>query len=298
VWADHLLPLLKCKEAARLGGTCKALRAVVREHLSGDLGRVHPMKLRAALTTFPMATMVELDGPANEYYDDTRKQEMDALVEWMREGGHGRCLRTVRARHATNYSAHHAIQTALRGGLLPSLQGVDANLHKYAGQKSLEEGLFRGIHELRLHVEQANMTINGHDEFEWQLAALGLVRQLPALAKLEVFLGGSGGLGLYEWPSFIPPSLKTLRIGVARNAHCPGKDLLRALPGMLGTSGARLDRLEVVISSDLALVDGGLTHITQALRCCDPTVRGFRLATEGPTTRNGMVCTVERRNLL
>jgi hypothetical protein len=38
VWEDHLLPLLTCKDAARLGCTCKALRGVVREHFSGDLG--------------------------------------------------------------------------------------------------------------------------------------------------------------------------------------------------------------------------------------------------------------------
>jgi hypothetical protein len=38
VWEDHLLPLLTCKDAARLGCTCKALRGVVREHFRGDLG--------------------------------------------------------------------------------------------------------------------------------------------------------------------------------------------------------------------------------------------------------------------
>jgi hypothetical protein len=39
VWEDHLLPLLTCKDAARLGCTCKALRGVVREHFK-DLGTI------------------------------------------------------------------------------------------------------------------------------------------------------------------------------------------------------------------------------------------------------------------
>jgi hypothetical protein len=55
---DHMLPLLTCKDAARLGCTCKALRGVVREHYRGDLGLIKLKELRAALTTFPRARSV------------------------------------------------------------------------------------------------------------------------------------------------------------------------------------------------------------------------------------------------
>jgi hypothetical protein len=54
VWEDHLLTLLTCKDAVRLGCTCKALKGVVREHFK-DLGRIKLEKLQAALTTFPNA---------------------------------------------------------------------------------------------------------------------------------------------------------------------------------------------------------------------------------------------------
>jgi hypothetical protein len=32
LWEDHLLPLLTCKEAGRMGRTCKALRGLACEH--------------------------------------------------------------------------------------------------------------------------------------------------------------------------------------------------------------------------------------------------------------------------
>jgi hypothetical protein len=54
VWGERLLPLLTCKDAARLGRTCKALRGVVREHFK-DLGGIKLNRLQAALTTFPRA---------------------------------------------------------------------------------------------------------------------------------------------------------------------------------------------------------------------------------------------------
>jgi hypothetical protein len=58
-WANHLLPLLTCKDAARLACTCKAVRGVVREHFK-DLGRIEFEQLRAALTTFPRARAVAI----------------------------------------------------------------------------------------------------------------------------------------------------------------------------------------------------------------------------------------------
>jgi hypothetical protein len=96
----------------------------------------------------------------------------------------------------------------------------------------------------------------------------------PCLAKLELFTYGHGAPPV-EWPPFIPPSLKTLRIRA--DDYRPG--VLRALPGMLGASGAALERLEVRLSS--LTDDDGLVHVAQALRCCSPTLKGFKLSSSG-----------------
>jgi hypothetical protein len=109
-----------------------------------------------------------------------------------------------------------------------------------------------------------------------QLAALGLVRQLPALAtlELEVWTFGDGrGDNAVQWPRFIPPSLKTLRID---QKHCRYPQL-RPLPGMLGASGAALQRLEVLLPRDFYDVGDGLVHLAQALRCCSPTLKALHL---------------------
>jgi hypothetical protein len=79
VWEDHLLPLLTCKEAARLGSTCRALREVVREHYVGDLVRG---SMTPALRTFPRARSLE------PYCDYIRGAEQtEALVKWLLRGG-------------------------------------------------------------------------------------------------------------------------------------------------------------------------------------------------------------------
>jgi hypothetical protein len=49
---------------------------------------------------------------------------------------------------------------------------------------------------------------------------------------------------------------------------------------MLEASGARLERLEIVLHSAFrALGDDGLVHVAQALRCCSPTLKSFFLST-------------------
>jgi hypothetical protein len=115
------------------------------------------------------------------------------------------------------------------------------------------------VHKLRLWIE-------GTYDLEAQLAALGLVRQMPALARLEVEVLGHKFIPV-EWPPSIPPSLKALSID-ASDGESLGQSLLRALPGMLGASGAALDRLEVQISSDLSAWGEGPAHVVETLRCC------------------------------
>jgi hypothetical protein len=117
------------------------------------------------------------------------------------------------------------------------------------------------------------------DEFadvEPQLAALGLVRQLPALTKLEVQVHGDCQDDPVQWPPFIPPALKTLSLEM-RQGEAPTHEslLLQALPGMLEASGARLERLEIHLPSEPQAIGDGLVHLAQALRCCSPTLQDF-----------------------
>jgi hypothetical protein len=93
------------------------------------------------------------------------------------------------------------------------------------------------------------------------------VGQLPALAVLKLTV--STELGIEEpvqWPPFIPPS---------PSVH----SVLQALPGMLGASGARLDRLEVLVPDHIPSTIFCLRHVAQALRCCSSTIKAFLLAT-------------------
>jgi hypothetical protein len=136
------------------------------------------------------------------------------------------------------------------------------------------------MHELRLNLETS-------EGLGPQLAALGLVRQLPALATLEVTVStqdhDDNDDDEVQWPPFTPPSLKTLRLNSDRFPGCDdplGRSLRAALPGVLEASGARLERLEVTLPSHFTAIGDGLVHLAQALRCCSPTLKAFHLSTE------------------
>jgi hypothetical protein len=103
------------------------------------------------------------------------------------------------------------------------------------------------------------------------------VRQLPALATLDVH-ASFGPDHPVEWPPFIPPTLKALSIDVS-GFGAATESLLRALPGMLGASGARLERLEIEIPDTFEELGDGLVHVAQVLRCCSATLKDFRLRT-------------------
>jgi hypothetical protein len=175
--------------------------------------------------------------------------------------------------------ANSMVHAALRGGALPSLRRVAVDL-SYDGNRAFFSGALLGaMQELHLNIKYPG----DPDDLEPQLAALGLVRQLPALA--ELVLEVSIDLGLRDvdvtWPPFIPPSLKALSI-VTDDDGLLSRSLVRALPGLLESSGARLDRLEIRIPSCVKAIAGGLVHVAQALRCCSPTLKIFRLlAREG-----------------
>jgi hypothetical protein len=264
IWGDHKLPLQTCKDAARLGATCKALRGVVREHLKA-IGRIYLGKLQGALTAFPEARTVELYVriPTNE-----------ALVQGVLQGGRGRGLEAVTLEMVNSYGFREDfLHRALRAGALPSLKSLAACLKYPDHRASLTEGLVAGMHELRLSVEC--MSSMGA-----QLAALGLVRQLPALAKLEISVCMFNFFARpVQWPPFIPPSLKALCIRTSNKTARADECLLRALPGMLAASGAQLECLEVILSSNFKHIGDVLVYVAQALRCSSPTLKEFLLKT-------------------
>jgi hypothetical protein len=279
VWEDHLLPMLRSRNAARLGSTCKALREVVREHFR-DLGSIRFGRLRAALTTFPRAQSMATDPDRREHLDEAQIQ---SLVAWLTEGGHGRGITTMTTTAHCN-GANELIHAALRRGALPSLKGVAADLMS-ANQDLLTGGFLGPMHELRVKADCS------YGEGE-QLELLAMVRQLPALAKLEVEMCNEHGdeddvvLG---YP-FIPPSLTALRINLEPLHRDPSITyfFLRDLPDMLGASGARLERLELEMPRRFDCLADVLVHVAQAVRCCSPTLKDFRLSVrnEIPTRRD------------
>jgi hypothetical protein len=251
---------------------------VVRERWGGNVGTIKVDKLRAALTTFPRARSATVE----EARVDGWRSE--ALVQWLREGGRGGYLEriTVEGQSLGGWGlARRFIHEALQAGALPSLKRLDASLEYENQRASLTGGFLGGMHELR----QAFDRRGSYAEVERQLAALGLVRQLPALATFELLVWypeDGNHIPVPQWPSFIPPSLRALRIAVPRGEP-PSEPLLRALPGMLEASGARLELLEVIISHRFSGMGDGLVHVAQALRCCSPTLKGFSLSTGYPT---------------
>jgi hypothetical protein len=260
VWEDHLLPLLRRKDAARLGATCQALRGIVREHFAGDLGHITLLELQAALTTFPRARhlMIAHSIRDDEEWEGSGRQP--ALLRWLHDGGRGRHLEVVRFVPQT---ARDFIHKALQQLALPSLKGLEVDLRNRVIRASLTEGFVGAMHELRVVLDRNN---------DAQLAALGLVRELPALTELEISAPGHPVTPV-QWPPFIPPPLKALGITLSP-VNC-----LPALPDMLAASGARLDRLEVHIGTSFEGCGDGLIHLAQALPCCSPALKALHLAT-------------------
>jgi hypothetical protein len=263
VWKDHLLPLLTYKEAERLERTCKALREIVREKFTdfGSGRNVFLRDLKAVLTSFPRMRDLSLAAAFDEWDYVGR----EALVRWLREGDRGRYIKEVRVTSAGDF-----VTSALREGALPSLKSIDIELRYETARAALTEGLLGAVHELRLEVAYQHGVL-----MDPRLAALGLMRQLPALAKLDIRVSGAD-CGALQWPPFVPPSLKSFYVGVS-GSRAFDRSLFLALPGILQASGAGLERLEVDISEEVVDVGWWLVSLAQTLRCCSPTLRSFCL---------------------
>jgi hypothetical protein len=291
VWEDHLLPMLRSRNAARLGSTCRALREVVREHFK-DLGSIPFKSLRAALTTFPRARSMATDPDKREYLGEA---EIESLVEWLAAGGRGGGITTMMTTTRCN-GANELIHTAMRKGALPSLRDVAANLMYERQRDSFAGGALNAMHELRVKVDC-------YDDDGQQLRLLARVGQLPAFAKLELEMcsGYADDDDVVLVNPFIPPSLTALRINlefVQRDAYLV-ECFLRELPGMLGASGARLERLEIEMLPRFDHVGDVLVHVAQTVRCSSPTLKDFRLSVrnEIPVRREARIYEGKERRL-
>jgi hypothetical protein len=281
LWEEHLLPLLTCKDAARLGCTCKALRGLVREHFR-ELGTIKVKQLQHALTTFPRAREMAF-GKCLEPWDDKDKE---ALLQWLHWGGRGRHIEGMMLESRFS-RVEDFVHLALQQGALPSLKRLDARLDDETHRTSLTRGFSRGVHELRVIFDCGESCEGVRYKVEPQLAALSLVRQLPALTRLELKVNGYDGVPVPRWPPFIPPSLKALRIDLSScNRPTALEPLLRAFPVMLEVFGARLERLEVLIPTEFKAIGDGLVHLAQALRYCSPTLKDLLLSTGAPENLN------------
>jgi hypothetical protein len=270
VWEDYLLPLLTWKDVLGLVYTCKALRVVMGERFAGDLYLDVPLaRLRAVLKAFPRVRKLTLDNSVREWDDEGK----DTLVAWLREEGRGRHVTDLRLRG----DVHEIVHAALREGALPSLKSLKLNLGMETARASLKEGLFGAIQDLHLAVGDDG---DNDEEIKVQLAALGLLRHLPSLAKLKFSVNWLEGDAM-EWPPFIPPSLKEFKMDMSANSDSY-QSLLLALPGMLEASGAGLERFEILIDETCVDEDGWLVPLAQILRCCSPTFRSFRLMAAAP----------------
>jgi hypothetical protein len=268
VWGDHLLPALWCKDVGRLACTSKALEGSMREHFRGDLGILMVKELRPALTTLPRARKLMLKDGRSEWAAGEREE----LLQWLLEEGRGRHLVIV---ELLGELCQDLIHTALQQGAFPSLKGVDIRLKTEVSRTSLTGGFLDAMHQLCLTIDGSGRDIGLEPALRPHLAALGLVRELPVLTKLDVELcvGGNDDDDPVQWPPFLPPSLKTLRIQLFCDTRPAIESLLRALPGMLEASGARLERLDVRIWPYFGPLGDGMVHLAQALHCCSPTLK-------------------------
>jgi hypothetical protein len=293
VWEDHLLPLLTCKDAGRLECTCKALRGVVREHFVGAVDPIELDVLPMALTTFPRARTLDIfeeNGwdTMEALADCLRKKGhmpddddfvwgdrvlFEALIDWLREGNRGQYLTKVTSACINDF-AERLVYAGLQQSLLPSLKCIRVSLTVEAQRASLMQGLAGAMRELEL---QFKCIQDDHVELDRQLAALGVVQQLPNLVKLVVWVGDKKGNYTVPWPPFIPSSLKALRINTSTEGmgRLVNESFLRSLSDMLHARKTTLERLETEIPSDLASLGEGLIDVAQILRCSSPTLERF-----------------------
>jgi hypothetical protein len=246
------MPLLCVKEVAGLRLVSKALMMLVKEW---------PMRLvkicwwqrgvgdlAAALTCFPAAESLEIE------WDDARAPADGSIVRSLLRAHGGTLRRVVMPR------ARHLLTSAVQAGALPNLRFLEMDPGDPVHREILARGMLQLLEEMEVNF--------WHEEHP---AALEPLRCLPRLRRLK--LETYGLLEEAAFPPFIPPSLKALSLKVLSVA--PFESLLRELPSMLQSSGARLEEIEAVIPGDLS--DLGGAALAQVVRACSSTLRTVKL---------------------
>jgi hypothetical protein len=244
VWKEHLTPRLTVVDAARLRGVCKALRAVVHD-CPVELGNVRGDKLKAALTCFPAAKSLSAAGEG----------------EWVELlGRHGASLKRITA---DEEGVNQLLVSAAQAGALPKLNYFKLKVSDPEQRQLLADG----------HLLEKRLTVA-----EEHLSALELLRGLLRLQILTLVLTTRPPLP-DAFPAFIPPSLKTLKLGILPVELF--RSLVRDLPSMLQASGARLRWFEVMIDRDQS-IEGGAA-LARVFQACAPTLRTLAICGRNST---------------
>jgi hypothetical protein len=269
LWREHIRPLLHFREAMRLRRVCKALKVSMREwsmrlgeRPDTHLSHVAPEVLEVALKCFPAMesfgiTLAEPLAPTEE----------SRMVELFR--GHGEFIKRVRTEHK---GARRLLTSAVRAAALTKLTYFDFNLGKPFHRQILSGGMLRLL-------EEVCVTVDPYRAGE-EPAALEHLRRIPQLQRLELVCNATVR-GVASFPPFIPPSLRSLTLSTQASATL--EQLLRELPGMLQTSRASLEAIELrgVDGLDAKLDDECGAALLQVLRMCSPTLKRIELVDNG-----------------
>jgi hypothetical protein len=271
VWQDHLVPVLRRSEAARLRGVCKALRGVVGE-CPVELGRVMLYELEAALTCFPAAqSLLMVEDTSSVLSRSTYSAGMWREVWLLRK--YGGSLKRVKTLWQ---GADELLLSAVQAGALPKLASFNLTLSDLRHRQLLSDGRLEQLLEIRVwasdvrrrDAEEPHLYPMGVRGEPGRLAALEHLRRLPQLQRLALL--GNRHPGDVAFPPVIPPSLKALTLSGLES-------LVRDLPSMLQTSGATLEEIELQDLNNLSAE--GCAAIARALRTCSPTLRDVRIFT-------------------
>jgi hypothetical protein len=271
VWRGHLLPLLEVKEAVQLSGACRALRCLVRENLV-DLGRVPRGSLERILLCFTGAQRVRVTAaPGGGGAESDCQSDEGAWV-----GDYGKRL---------TYLEPEDPQDLLTAQLwiLPNVTNavIVPVVHCHLLMESDVLPRLREIKVVEFDLGSSS-----------RLGPLELLSQCERLQKLTIvpkkFFSVCADTPII--PQFIPASLKELHLKRRAASAVPSsrernnaydqegtfESFLKALPSLLGASGAHLEVLK------LSLVAPPPEQLAEAVRLCSSTLRTFSLEIAGP----------------
>jgi hypothetical protein len=167
--------------------------------------------------------------------------------------GHGGTIKRVEAR---DEDQRQLLSSAVQAGALPNLTYFNFHLEDPIHREILSGDRLPLLEEVEVLIMQ--------DDGE-HVAAFEPLRRLPHLRRLSLTCVGPQEAAFH---SFIPPSLKALRLSIDDLPSL--ESLLRELPAMLQASGASLQEIELWLVGELDASCGAT--LAQVLRTCSSTL--------------------------